>query len=81
MTSAELSEFYYTAMNAQPTEFWNTFESIDAHRNISHVLKQYPDRMIAQDVENLAAGTSAGEMASYLERRAERIEKHGHNHW
>jgi len=73
MTSAELSEFYYTAMNAQPTEFWSTSESIDAHRNISHVLKQYPDRMIAQDYENLSAGTRASDMAAYLERRAGRV--------
>ena len=73
MTSAELSEFYYTAMNAQPDEFWNTSESIDAHRNIAHVLKQYPDRMIAQDYENLSAGTRASDMAAYLERRAGRV--------
>lgn len=73
MTSSELSKFYYTAMNAQLVDFWNTSESIDAHRNIAHVLKQYPDRMIAQDHENLSAGTRASDMAAYLERRAGRV--------
>lgn len=73
MNSIELSKFYYTALNAQPVEFWNSPESVDAHHNIAHVLKQYPDRMIAQDYENLSAGTRASDMAAYLERRADRV--------
>lgn len=75
MNSIELSKFYYTALNAQPVDFWNSIESLDAHRNIAHVLKQFPDRMIAQDYENLSSGTNAGELAAYIDRRAARIEK------
>ena len=80
MTSSELSKFYYTAMNAQPVEFWNTSESIDAHRNIAHVLKQYPSRIISPEAYDTTGGQSAAEIAAYLERRADRIETYGENY-
>ncbi len=77
MNSQQVSDFYYTALNAHDADFWNSADSVDAHRNIAHVLRQNPGAMIGQDRLNLAAGASAGELADYLERRATRLETYG----
>jgi hypothetical protein len=77
MNSQQVSDFYYTALNAHNADFWSSADSADAHRNIAHVLRQHPGAMIGQDRLNLAAGASAGELADYLERRATRLEAYG----
>jgi len=77
MNSQQASDFYYTALNAHDAAFWNSADSIDAHRNIAHVLRQHPSAMIGQGRLNLSDGTPAGELADYLERRATRLETYG----
>lgn len=75
MNSQQLSAFYYAAGNAHDVHFWNSADSIDAHRNIASILRQYPMAMIRQNDPLEGGGTPAGDMADYLERRAQRLER------
>lgn len=77
MNSKELSEFYYTTLGSRGPEFLNKVESIDLHLNVAHVLRQNPGCNIGQDASALEQGRPAVEIAEYLERRAERLEKYG----
>lgn len=77
MNSKQLSDFYYTTLGQHGPEFLNTVESIDLHRNVAHVLRQNPGCNIGQDSSALEQGRPAVEIAEYLERRAERLEKYG----
>lgn len=69
-----MARFYTAETSAYPVDFWNTVESIDAIRNIAHVLKQNTGQLV---YGNATCSTTAGELSDGLYRRAERLEKYG----